>query len=95
MIHNAPRRRVLFVVAIVLVGLMAGPIDECDDYDFFNAGSAAAHQNVCSCLVCVLTTNDTFAPVLEAPQRGEAVETVPSVLCSSAYLPGIFRPPIA
>ena len=108
MIRNAPRRRVLFVVVIALVSLLTVPIDECDDYAFFHPGAASAqagvpdddpagsgHRHVCSCLVCDLTTNDSFAPSLQAPQRGEAVATVPAVLCSSAYLPAIFRPPIA
>jgi hypothetical protein len=95
MVRNSPRRRVLFVFAIVLVGLLAGPIDECDDYDFLNSGSAAAHHSVCTCLVCELTTDDSFAPNLEPPRRGEAVASVPAVLASSTYLPGIFRPPIA
>jgi hypothetical protein len=108
MIRNAPRRRVLLVVVIALVSLMTVPIDECDDYSFFHQGAASAqaegpqgdpagpdHQHVCSCLVCDLTTNDSFAPSLQAPQRGEAVATVPAVLCSSTYLPAIFHPPIA
>jgi hypothetical protein len=108
MIRNAPRRRVLFAVVIALVSLMTVPIDECDDYSFFLQGAASAqaegpqgdpagpdHQHVCSCLVCDLTTNDSFAPSLQAPQRGEAVATAPAVLCSSTYLPAIFHPPIA
>ena len=95
MIRHAPRRRVLVFVAIALVGLMAGPVDECDDYDFLNSGSAAAHHSVCTCLVCELTTDDSFAPELDPPRRGEAVATVPAALCASAYLPAIFRPPIA
>jgi len=108
MIRNALRRRVLYVVVIALVGVMTVPIDECDDYAFFHTGAAAAqaevpvddssapdHQHVCTCIVCVLTTNDTFAPLIQAPQRGETVAAVPAVLCSSAYLPAIFRPPIA
>ena len=108
MIRNAPRRRVLLVVVIALVGLNIVPIDECDDYAFIHLGPASAHaevpsddpagsdhQHICSCLVCDLTTNDSFAPRLQAPQRGEMVAAVPAVLCSSTYLPGIFRPPIA
>ena len=108
MIRNAPRRRVLLVVVIALIGLNILPIDECDDYAFLRPGTASAHaevpvdvpagsdpQHICSCVVCVLTTNDTFRPCLPAPQRGETVAAVPAVLCSSADLPGIFRPPIA
>lgn len=108
MIRNAPRRRVLLVVVIALVGLNIVPIDECDDYAFIRPGAASAHaevpaddpagsdhQHVCSCLVCELTTNDTFKPDLPAPQRGESVAAIAAVLCSSTYLPGIFRPPIA
>jgi hypothetical protein len=108
MIRNAPRRRVLLVVVIALVGLNIVPIDECDDYAFFHPGAASAqagvpvddssgsdHQHICSCVVCDLTTNDSFAPRLQTPQRGEVVAAVPAVLCSSAFLPAIFRPPIA
>jgi len=108
MIRNAPRRRVLLVVIIALVGLMTVPIDECDDYSFFHPGAASAQagvpdddpdgsdtRHVCSCLVCDLTTNDSFAPHVQGPQRGETVAPVPTVFCSSAYLPAIFRPPIA
>ena len=108
MIRNAPRRRVLFVVVIALVGLIGVPIDECDDYAFFHPGAASSqaevpaddparsdHQHFCSCLVCVLTTDDTFVPRLQVPQLGKAVAAVPAVLCSSTFLPGIFRPPIA
>ena len=46
MIRNAPRRRVLFVVVIALVGLLAAPIDECDDYAFFRTGPATAHAEL-------------------------------------------------
>jgi len=108
MIRNAPRRRVLFVVVIALVSLLTVPIDECDDYAFFHPGAASAqagvpdddpagsgHRHVCSCLVCDLTTNDSFAPHVQAPQRGGTVAAVPAVFSSSAFLPAIFRPPIA
>ena len=116
MIRNAPRRRFLLVVVIMLVGLMTVPIDECDDYSFFHSGAASAqaegpvddqagsgaedgkrseHWHVCPCLVCDLTTDDSFAPRLPAPRRGESLVTVPAGFCSSAYLPPIFRPPIA
>lgn len=108
MIRNAPRRRVLFFVVIALVGLMVAPMDECDDYAFFHPGAASAHAgvstddpagsdhpHVCSCIVCVLTTDDSFVPRLPAPQRCEGVAIAPSVPGSSAYLPGIFHPPIA
>lgn len=46
MIRNAPRRRVLIVVVIALAGMMAAPIDECDDYAFFRAGPATAHAGL-------------------------------------------------
>jgi hypothetical protein len=116
MIRNAPRRRVLFVVVIALVGLMAAPIDECDDYAFFRTGPATAHAglpeearddlharpcdgnshlHVCSCLVCVLTTDDAFAPRLPAPQRGEKVSPLPVAPVSTGYLPAIYHPPIS
>jgi hypothetical protein len=108
MFRNVPRRRILLVVVIAMVGLNLAPIDECDDYAFLYPGAASAraevpgddpcgfeHQHLCSCVVCELTTNDTFVPRLAAPQRGEAVADVPAVPCSSPYLPGIYRPPIA
>ena len=43
MIRPATHRRSLFAVAVVLVGLLAMPIDECDDYGLFSAGAARAH----------------------------------------------------
>ena len=108
MIRNAPRRRVLFVAVITLVTLMTAPIDECDDYAFFHPGTASAqadipsgdpdgstHQFVCSCILCVLATDDMFVPRLPTPQRGDAVAAIPAVFCPDTYLPGIFRPPIA
>jgi hypothetical protein len=108
MIRNARRRRVLFVAVIALVALMTAPIDECDDYAFIHAGAASAqadvpagdpdgsaHQHVCSCIVCVLATDDVFVPGLPAPQRGGVVAAVPAVRCPDPYLPGIFHPPIA
>ena len=108
MIRNAPCRRVLLFVVIALVGLMAAPIDECDEYAFIHSRAAPAHANVspddaagpdhqhaCTCIVCVLITDDSFVPRLPAPQRGEGVAIAPPVLCSSTFLPGIFHPPIA
>src|SRR5512139_1544054 len=108
MIPNAPRRRVLFVVVIALIGLMSMPIDECDDYAFLHLGAASAqaevpagdpdaplHQPVCSCIVCVLTINEAFIPRVPTPQRSDLVTVISAVLCSSTFLPGIFRPPIA
>ena len=108
MIRNAPRRRVLFVVVIALVGLNILPIDECDDYEFLGAGAVSAqmeitagdpdgstHAHVCSCIVCLLTTNDTFAPRLPAPRRGELVTVVAVEPSSSTDLSGIYHPPNA
>jgi hypothetical protein len=116
MIRNAPRRRVLFAVVTALIGLLAAPIDECDDYAFFRTGHASAHAGVpdgnrddsdpkpgegtsrphiCSCGVCELTTDDAFVPSLPPPQRGESVGPLRVAPVSSAYLPPIFRPPIA
>lgn len=108
MIRNAPRRRAMVVVVIALVGLIIVPVDECDDYAFFRPVAATAraevpaddpagsdHQHACSCLVCVLTTDDTFIPRLTAPRRGELAAVVSTELCSSTYLPDVYRPPIA
>ena len=108
MIRTAPRRRVLLVVVIALIGLMSVPIDECDDYAFFRFGAAPAQAGYsgadpdrseishdCSCLVCVLTTDDAFLPRLLTPQRGEILATVVADPPISAFLSGVYHPPNA
>lgn len=108
MIRNAPRRRVLLVVVIALVGLNIVPIDECDDYAFLRPGAATAHaevpgddpddsdrQHVCSCVVCDLITDDTFVPRLQAPHRMGLLAVVAVEPSSSVDLPGVYHPPNA
>ena len=108
MMRTAPRRRVLLVVVIALIGLMSAPIDECDDYAFFRFGAAPAQAQVsgadpvgsvqlhpCSCLVCAPTTDDAFLPRLLTPQRGEVVAAVAADLQISVFLSGVYHPPNA
>jgi hypothetical protein len=115
MVRSARRSRFLLAVAIALAGLMAAPLDACDDYACLNhqpsparAGMPAdalddlnlssdesPHPHVCCCIVCELTTDDSFAPRLPSPRRGETLPQSPAVAVSSTYLPDIFRPPIA
>ena len=116
MVRSVRRSPALLVVAIALAGLMAAPVDECDDYAFALPGAVSAcadpaesgpegsvatadpgpdRGHFCSCVVCELATNDSSAPSLPAPRRGETVSPLPEVGNSSTYFPTIFRPPIA
>jgi hypothetical protein len=53
------------------------------------------HSHVCTCIVCNLTTDDSFAPVLPPPQRRETVPPARPVAFSSPYIQDVYHPPIA
>jgi hypothetical protein len=54
-----------------------------------------AHSHVCSCIVCDLATDDSFAPSFPPPQRGETVPPARAVALSSPYIQDVYHPPIA
>jgi hypothetical protein len=116
MVRNARRSRILMVVVVALAGLMAAPIDECDDYALLNPRAVSAHAGLpdvagedtcgdsedhtdhsqhCTCVVCDLAIDDSFAPSFPPPQRGDTVPPARAVALSSPHIPVIFHPPIA
>ena len=52
-------------------------------------------DHCCSCMVCLVTLGESFAPRVPAPQPGEAVDPAMIVLSYLPHLPRVFHPPIA
>lgn len=73
----------------------AGLSDDASECPGGTSGEGADHSHACSCLVCDLATDDSFAPSLSSPQRGGIFFPTPAQATSSAYTPHIFHPPIA
>ena len=54
-----------------------------------------ADSHVCTCLVCLVTLGESFAPLVPAPQPGEVLDSSNVVLSHAPHIPRIFHPPIA
>ena len=60
------------------------------------AGDAdGVDSHACSCLVCLVTLGESFAPWMPTPQPGHTLRPAAVVVSYASHLPGIFRPPIA